>query len=72
MKNLINSKGKRRSPEQLKTHILIFAENRMLAEIEKEDKVMQYLEWIPFSNVLFTVKALAQGNRLSLRPVIDF
>ncbi len=72
MKNTINSKGLIKAPSHLKKSILIYSENRLLAEEEKENEIRQYLEILPFSFLVLMIRDLFKGKEIRIRPVIDF
>ena len=38
----------------------------------EEERIMGYLDWVPFAFLILTIKDIIQGKRVSISPIIEF
>ena len=72
MRNIIREKGLIKAPVHFEKSILSYAEKRLIVKEENEDEIRQYLEWLPFSFLMFIIRDIVKGKEIQLRPVIDY
>ena len=72
LRNELLKKGLLKTPVHLDYSILNYSENRLQIEQNEEEKILEYLDWIPFVFLLLTIKDIIQGKKITISPVIEF
>jgi hypothetical protein len=67
-KNTILQKGLIKAPAELEARVMQYAVNQIEIEPENNDEWYNYINWLPFSILLFIIKNLVEGKRLSFQP----
>lgn len=72
LRNELLKKGLLKTPVRLEYSILSYSENRLQIEQNDEERILGYLDWIPFAFLLLTIKDIIQGKKITVSPVIEF